>query len=448
MPVQAEHARPIARVEGVRRRVNRGGGRLTQNAYLTPLLFQGDSAHVQDLMQIAVDSRQRLLSRERVEVLNNTESNRVDHWYRKFVGSIDPMWTEYGLTQTQRPTIRRLITSIVSNTPHPGEIINPIIGEEEYAGVREGIFLWEGLDKLMSATEQLTGESHRYTPYEFIGSLRGFSDACVVSYLQADEKRKAGHTIELGLLPDTKARLIRSIDQAVEDPELMERQLRKAGPEFAVYPSSDGGYMWRTDWREYREKHINEQKAYLTDPSRTAEDWMRINGIMRASPTCGLQTDFLLDRLPGFEPDLGFLSANASILPFMFGERHEFILAVPSSEVKDSILAIQKDIAKDSDPFLAATEDPRPGIPSVASMTVIDPSILQLFDLPFLNDLAPEERIPFSRSIAPGSFSDNGVFVDTYLNYVEFLGLLSSFNSEAYVHSESYFKRNAVPMSL
>ncbi|SRR6266568_2516766 len=379
------------------------------------------------------------------EMAGNPEGERSRYWYRKFVGTIDSDYTMSGLAQTQRPKIKSLISAIVSHTPNPGDVIKPIITNKKIFNT-DGINLWPGLESLMHATEQLTGERHRYTPHEFVESLRDFSSACVAEYLEVDAKRKATQerSLELALSPDTKVRLKRSIDQAVEDPDLMERQTRKYGHPGSVYPSRYGNYFdGRHNWRIYHEMHISEQQVYLTDPSRTEEDWVRIHGIMRASQSCNLQTDYLLDRLPKIEPDMAFLSARGGITPYVYQADHEFVLAVPDIEAKAVLLSTKK-----GESLLTAGEDLVPGIPSVSSLTVIDPTILQLFDYTLLNNLPAEERIPFAHTIAPGSFSDNGVFVDTYLNYVTFLGLMGAFGPDAYVDEESYFKKYSVPTSL
>jgi hypothetical protein len=128
-------------------------------------------------------------------------------------------------------------------------------------------------------------------------------------------------------------------------------------------------------------------------------------------------------------------------MPYMYGERHGIILAVPDEATKEALLSIQENFQ--SETVLATTEDTLAGIPSVSSITVIDPTLLQLFNAsPFLEDLRPEDRIPFAQSIAPGSFSKSGVFVDSYFNYVKFLGLIGSFNPDSYIYKQSFRKRH------
>src|SRR6266404_6229052 len=278
------------------------------------------------------------------ETARTPEVERSRYWYRKFVDSIDSDYTMFGLTQTQRPKIKSLTTAIVSHTPNPGDVIKPIITDKKIFKT-DGINLWPGLESLMHATEKLTGEPHRYTPHNFVESLRGFSTTCVAEYLEVDVTRKAAQErgIDLALSSDTKARLKRSIDQAVEDPDLMERQTRKYGHLGSVYPSRYGNYLdGRNDWRKYHEMHISEQRAYLTHPYLTTEDWMRIHGIIRAFQSCNLQTDYLLDRLPKIEPDMAFLSARGEIMPYIYQADHEFVVAVPDLEAKAALLATKK----------------------------------------------------------------------------------------------------------
>ncbi|HWY78826.1 MAG TPA: hypothetical protein VNW29_00550 [Candidatus Sulfotelmatobacter sp.] len=366
------------------------------------------------------------------ELLRKTEKAQTK-WYRKFVGSLAPFWAEYGLTQTQIPTIRGLIATIVSNTSNPGKIIDPIITlSEEKKDLTFGVDLWEGLDSLMRATEQVTGERHRYTPHEFIASLRGFSNIKVLDYLHVDGERRAAHehTIEFGLSLDQKERLKGSIDQVVEDPDFFERQTRLMGPEYSVYPYRYDGYYWR----ERQEQHITEQREFLV--SLTEQDRNRINGMTRFFPTCMFQSEYIIDHLPKIEPDLDFLYAEGFIMPSLGAEGHHIVLAVPDSDTKEAALDMQHNVI--GYPLLTTAGDNISEVPSMSSITVIDPSILQLFTIPFLEDLKPTDRISFAQLIAPVSFSRTGVFVDSYAKYVQFLGLIGSFDPDFHVSTDSF----------
>jgi len=98
---------------------------------------------------------------------------------------------------------------------------------------------------------------------------------------------------------------------------------------------------------------------------------------------------------------------------------------VPEIEAKDALL---KAIAQQPSGHTVLTTSGAyiTGMPSVSSVTVIDASILQLFDdSPFLKELSPAERIPFVQAIAPDSLVSM-VFCDTYAKYVHFLGLIGS----------------------
>jgi len=84
-----------------------------------------------------------------VEKYLKKESDRTRYWYDKFVGSITPWWKDYQLTQTQESRIKKLISTIVSHTINPGEVINPIITNDEINDPDFGMGLWKGLDYLM-----------------------------------------------------------------------------------------------------------------------------------------------------------------------------------------------------------------------------------------------------------------------------------------------------------
>jgi hypothetical protein len=309
-----EQSQYFAYDDRVRKRGNSGGGRLRQNAYLTLVLFHEKSPLVGNMSRLAVASSRGFLSNAGVEVFSSPEAGRRDYWYRKFTGSIGTSWDEYGLTETQKPVIKGLVSAIVSHTSTPGEVIDPIIKDKDISTPEDGVNLWLGLDHLMRATERLTGERHRYTPYELIASLRSFSTDCVRDCLDVDSNRKAAQvqSLELGLPPGKRERLKGIIDHIVEDPNLMEVQTRDSGCTYSVHPNRPDrtSYYWRKDWREFEEKHISEQRAFLTDPIRTDLDRMRINGEMRSFETCWFQSDYILDQLPSLMPDLGFSSGR------------------------------------------------------------------------------------------------------------------------------------------
>jgi len=147
------------------------------------------------------------------------------------------------------------------------------------------------------------------------------------------------------------------------------------------------------------------------------------------------QSEYLFDHLPEIEHNLSFFYADGEIMPSMYD--HEIILAVPEIEAKDALL---KAIAQQPSGHTVLTTSGAyiTGMPSVSSVTVIDASILQLFDdSPFLKELSPAERIPFVQAIAPDSFSEHGVFVDTYAKYVHFLGLIGSCYPKFFVYAQS-----------
>ncbi len=375
-------------------------------------------------------------------VTRKKEGDRKRYWQAKFVASLAPYYTEYGLTQTQEPTISKLISTVVSNTTNPGEVINPIITDKDINDPEYGGDLWVSLDCLMRRTENLTQKRHRYTAYDFVESLRGFSNTEVANYLQVDAERKAvqGHQRELALSPAKKDRLKGYIDQMLEDPDFIEAHTRYWGrPEYFVYPYRHTRY----EWEERQEEHIQEQREFLTSPYFTEQDRSRVNGTMRSFDTCMFQSEYLLDHLPKTDLDLGFLYAEGMIMPYMGVQSHEVIVAVPDLETKGAVLGIQKNVR--GFPILTTAGDKISEVSSMSSITVIDASILQLFaPIPFLDDLPHAERIPFAQSIAPGSFSDSGVFIDSYARYIQFLGLMSSFNPDFYVSAQSFRRRRRI----
>ncbi len=373
------------------------------------------------------------------ELTAKKERDRTSYWKKKFVGALAPYWAEdYRLTQTQEPKIRELISTVISHVPTPGEVLQPIIShttweEEEYGGD-----LWGRLDDLMRATEQVTGSRHRYTPHEFAESLRRFSDSEVAHYAQVDAAKRAGQEQgrEVGLSEAQRDVLKTQVDQILEAPNFIEAHTRAFGPKYSVFPFKHSSYYWD----EYQEKHIEEERIFLTNPYLTREERSRVNGQMRSADTCLFQSEYLLEQLPNVNPDLGFLYAEGNIFPYNGVQQHEILLVAPDNATKDHLADLQDKInRKRVYPLLSIEAAEKPETPSLADITVIDPSVLQIFEnISFLADMPYEERIVFVQSIAPGSFSKDGVFVDTYTKYIQFLGLISSMDPQFYVQRQSF----------
>src|SRR5882724_644691 len=334
------------------------------------------------------------------ELKEQPELNRL---VRKFVNSIDSLWTtDHRLTQTQQSKIEDVMSILVENSQNASKIVERVIAKNVVNKVDCEGDLWFRLSNLMDATEKETEIPVRYTPSTFAASLEAFAQDHV-SEFERLEAEKVEATSAFGLSKERIDSLKEDVDIILENPEYI-RKYTQAIVDF--YP---GDKIPPT-----------EQKTLITQYFAGGKEKNEVQGMLSSDGTCQYQSDQLAKELSMKYPDLGALRVSADVSPALCV--HQVTVVVADKEQQDRLLSLQK---KREFPLISRQNLSDPTIPPFSEMAIIDATILQVFDSnSFLEEIPYSKRIPFAKSLAPDNFTKTGAFVGKYSDYIRLLGLL------------------------
>lgn len=323
----------------------------------------------------------------------------------QFLGNIDSWLGEMGITETQIPIIDRLIDVIIETSKRPEQVIKTATRAKILGGIRYEDDFWLSLRSLMRQAEILSGQKWIYTPSDFVETMRPFADDRRQKYSERAPVKKTSI--------DTQS-VMSIADECVNDQEFVLDFLANSFLPRANYEDNLEHYtnpkVARRLARE-NQRHANISYRYILKRDNAGE----LHGMMRSISYCGQASQFLFQALePHFSDNTTLLWADGRLSPYFY--QHYVVMITPNDFWPEN--KKPKDVKSE---YLVRGEHSF----EFGSMVVIDSAILQAFGHnAFLRNIPYKERVPFIRTIAPDLFSDTGIFVGNFVEYIHLVNLL------------------------
>lgn len=126
-------------------------------------------------------------------------------------------------------------------------------------------------------------------------------------------------------------------------------------------------------------------------------------------------------------PGIHLVPLRGNIFPFMYD--HFVCIALPKViDLRDLTISEFED-SKPRALTISELNATKPDYPGIGGLIVIDPTIFQAVGKnPLLADILPRDRLEKLREFLPQAFSETGVFVGPFRDYIYFLRLLGQHN--------------------
>ncbi len=344
----------------------------------------------------------------------------------QFISSIDRIYVDDRLLQTQEAAIDESIQIIKSHAEDPLAVIESITSSYFSHGMRHEGELWIRMHELMEEAENVSDKRVVYSPYEFIASLKDFSEQEVHKYQVLEQQKVAAQRVK-GISKEQRAILEATLATHLTHPAFLETIAENyLYDDLVDIQKGNHNDEYSAYLEQLLQQQIDAYERYITGQISLPE----LHGVMRSNPSCDAQSLELYRRLR-FD---NLILAEGSISPTLY--THTILIAGEDKATVDLLVAAQSEYARKTNHspramksgLFAAQAMQDESMPLILDLTVIDPSIIQVFESnPFLIEMEFKDRISFVKDLSPHTFSDEGVFIGRYEEYIRFLGLLGHY---------------------